>query len=175
MKFLKRIFLLYIFLMLLPFNVNAGWFGPDNYEECVLERMKGQDKAMIQIARKACEKKFPFEKVLDYNYRNNIEISWFRDDSNLYLEINENHGEYNLTRCNAAFTILSGKIDDELTDDLIDDWLNSPPGSDFPINKNAKKFTFVFSNGKTLASVPANDTKQYDGMYIIKLWGSMRK
>ncbi len=38
----------------------AGWFGPDNYEECVLENMKGvtSNTAAAAIA-KACDAKFP--------------------------------------------------------------------------------------------------------------------
>jgi hypothetical protein len=46
-------------LILIPTSSQAAWFGPDNYEECVLEKMKGQNKAMIQTARKACERQFP--------------------------------------------------------------------------------------------------------------------
>lgn len=41
-------------------DLNAGWFGPSNYEECILESMKGVtgDVAARQIAQ-ACRKKFP--------------------------------------------------------------------------------------------------------------------
>ena len=38
---------------------NAGWFGPSNYEECVLEKMKGQLPYMVKTARDACRLKFP--------------------------------------------------------------------------------------------------------------------
>lgn len=173
MKILAQKKLLYIFLAVLPCSVNAGWFCPENYEDCVLEKMKGQDKSMISVARKACEKKFPFEKVLDVNQENKIKIDWFIDESHLYLEITENYGEYNVTRCEAVFSSLDNQNDNLTEDEKIDVFLNGC--SDLPIDKKWTKFAFVFSNGKTSASVPADDTKQYDGMCIIQLWGRMRE
>ena len=29
-------------------SANAGWFGPSNYEECVLEKMKGQSPYLLK-------------------------------------------------------------------------------------------------------------------------------
>lgn len=56
--------LLYIVLLLsFPSISYAGWFGPDNYEECMLERMKGQLKNMVSIAGKSCRNDFPEEIV----------------------------------------------------------------------------------------------------------------
>jgi hypothetical protein len=40
-------------------SANAGWFGSGNYEECVLEKMKGQLPYMVKTARDACRLKFP--------------------------------------------------------------------------------------------------------------------
>lgn len=37
----------------------AGWFGPSNYEECVLNKMKGQKADIEDTARDACRIKFP--------------------------------------------------------------------------------------------------------------------
>jgi hypothetical protein len=37
----------------------SGWFGPDNYDDCVLEKMKGQAMKMIHTAHDACWPKFP--------------------------------------------------------------------------------------------------------------------
>lgn len=44
----------------MPLVANAGWFGPSDYGECILESMKGvtSDKAAILIAR-SCREKFP--------------------------------------------------------------------------------------------------------------------
>lgn len=43
----------------------AGVFGASNYEECVLDKMKGQDRSMIYTARAACAKAFPQEELID--------------------------------------------------------------------------------------------------------------
>jgi hypothetical protein len=56
-KIMKSLFLILIF----PIgNCYAGWFGPSNYEECILEKMKDakSNYAAIAIAN-ACGKKFP--------------------------------------------------------------------------------------------------------------------
>lgn len=56
-----RIFLL--FLVAFPIgNTYAGWFGPSNYEECILDKMKDakNNYAAAAIAN-ACRKKFPRE------------------------------------------------------------------------------------------------------------------
>lgn len=62
MKITKSIFLVLIF----PIgNCYAGWFGPSNYDECILEKMKEAktNSATFAIAA-ACRSKFP-NKVRD--------------------------------------------------------------------------------------------------------------
>jgi hypothetical protein len=45
----------------------AGWFGPANYDECVLDTMKGQREYMMSSAESACRTRFPYtQKELDY-------------------------------------------------------------------------------------------------------------
>lgn len=144
-----------LFALLSPTIVFAGWFGPDNYEDCVLEKMKGQDRAMIYTARKACEKQFPFEKEL-YGYKNNLEIGWFPDTSHLYLGIKENYGEYVVTRYKAKF---SKKPCDE-----------TKTSSDYTLTK-----TFVFSPGEKLASVRVENASEYKCMQTDTIWGRLRK
>ncbi len=59
-KIIKSLFLILIF----PIgNCYAGWFGPSNYEECILENMKEakSDGAAYAIAL-ACRNEFPPEK-----------------------------------------------------------------------------------------------------------------
>jgi hypothetical protein len=80
-----------VLLVSFSFGANADWFGPDNYEECVLEKMKGQPKEMMWTAQTACEKKFSFEKEL-YDYSDDLEINWVTSGSNIYLVIEENTG-----------------------------------------------------------------------------------
>lgn len=43
---------------------SAQLFGPKNYEECMLEKMKGQAANMAGIARAACLRTFPQEVEL---------------------------------------------------------------------------------------------------------------
>ena len=40
-------------------SANAGWFDPNDYDECVLEKMKGQPVQMVDIAVEYCALKFP--------------------------------------------------------------------------------------------------------------------
>lgn len=46
-------------ILLFPITCIAGFFGPDNFEECVLKEMKGQDKSMSGVAMKLCRERFP--------------------------------------------------------------------------------------------------------------------
>jgi hypothetical protein len=39
----------------------GGWFSYDNYEDCMLGRMKGQSQMMYATADKACKKQFGVE------------------------------------------------------------------------------------------------------------------
>jgi hypothetical protein len=40
---------------------HGGWFSYDNYEDCMLDRMKGQPPMMYPTAERACKKKFGVE------------------------------------------------------------------------------------------------------------------
>jgi hypothetical protein len=154
MKKFKQTSILYVAFAMFPLSAFAGWFGPDNYEDCVLEKMKGQNKAMISTARKACEKQFPYEKEL-YGYHDNIEIGWFSDASRLYLRIENNYGEYTVTKYKANF---SKKQCDE-----------TKTSSDYTLTK-----TFVFSTGKS-ASVSVENAGEYKCMQTETIWGRLRK
>jgi len=59
MDIIKQILFGYMALALTPSASLAAWFGPDNYEECILESMKGvtSDTAAREI-RSACHRKF---------------------------------------------------------------------------------------------------------------------
>ncbi|WP_126445461.1 hypothetical protein [Sulfuricystis multivorans] len=58
--FPKLNLLLLISLLSVPAASFAGWFGPSNYDECILESMKGvtSDVAARMVAR-SCREKFP--------------------------------------------------------------------------------------------------------------------
>jgi len=85
-------------------QANAGWLSPDTYDECVLERMKGQAKAMIYHARNACELEFPYEKKLQY-MDDLIDYAWGVDSESVGLNIKSNHSKYKITRASAVLSI----------------------------------------------------------------------
>lgn len=91
-----RIFLSAAILLFATYS-QAGIFGPDNYEECVLDKMKGQAKSLIPIAKKACEKKFPYEKNLG-EYHDRFAFSWKASSSKVAFVITENLGDYLITK-----------------------------------------------------------------------------
>jgi len=154
MRGIKRTSIIYVVFGLFPLNAIPGWFGPDNYEDCVLEKMKGQDKVMIATARKACEKRFPFEKEL-HDYGDNLEIDWLSLESRLYLFISKNLGEYAVTRYEASF---SKKACDE-----------PQTRSDYTLSE-----TFAFSAGETLASLDIENADEYKCMRTNSIWGKLR-
>lgn len=80
----------------------GGCSQPHNYDECVMEKMKGQPQAMIDHAQNLCEAEFPYERIL-YGYKNNIEVEWLTLGNLIYVNIPKNHGGYNITRYKASF------------------------------------------------------------------------
>jgi hypothetical protein len=48
-----------------PLSAQAGWFSYDNYEDCMLGRMKGQGPSMQPNAEKLCKKEFKTEFSID--------------------------------------------------------------------------------------------------------------
>ena len=60
---MKRLFIVICLFIWMPIPAMGGWFGPSNYEECILKNMKGvaSDDAVRAIKR-ACRVKFPLKK-----------------------------------------------------------------------------------------------------------------
>lgn len=56
---MKIIFLIFFSLYFISGSANAQFWGPKNYEECVLEKMKGQHQSLLPTARQACRNEFP--------------------------------------------------------------------------------------------------------------------
>lgn len=58
-------------VILIPSAASAGWLGPNNYNECILESMKGvtSDVAARLVAR-SCSEKFPDKPVAQKKSRN---------------------------------------------------------------------------------------------------------
>jgi hypothetical protein len=40
-------------------GAHAGWFGPSDYQECILDTMKGRPMYMMETAKHSCEQQFP--------------------------------------------------------------------------------------------------------------------
>lgn len=58
---MKRIALVVAVLMAAP--ASAGLFGPSNYDECILEHLKGVSSDVgARMVAEACRKKFPPKK-----------------------------------------------------------------------------------------------------------------
>jgi len=52
------------FTMLSPAPANAEWFGPNNYDECIIESMNGvQSELAATLVNQSCLKKFPPQKM----------------------------------------------------------------------------------------------------------------
>ena len=65
---MKRLFTVICLLIWMPIPAMGGWFGPSNYEECILKNMKGvtSDEAARAI-RRAYRAKFPRKVAEEYD------------------------------------------------------------------------------------------------------------
>lgn len=83
-------------------SVQAGVFGPSNEHECVLEKMKGQDRAMIGVARAACAEQFPEEVQLQEGVNiksGQIASSWCDTNSDsVEVCLDKNETQYKITK-----------------------------------------------------------------------------
>lgn len=132
----------------------GAWLGPDNYEECVLEKMKGQPKNMKGIAMVACEKKFPYEKEIFINEE--VNINWLSaDEGEFKMRVDENFSKYNITRSMHEF---SKKTCENIQK------------SDFTLTK-----IFVFPKS-TSSSRPVSikNSSEYKCSRLTRLWGMMK-
>ncbi|MCP4021011.1 MAG: hypothetical protein GY729_04140, partial [Desulfobacteraceae bacterium] len=141
------------------FLLEAGWLSkPKNFEECVLEKMKGQDKSMRPFAIKACRKLFPEEKKITADFDlQNIEFIWSAaSPSQIELTIKENNSEYRISKCEVFFSLK--KCSDIKSFD------------DYVIKK-----TFIFKDGEERSSLEIKDAHQYSCMKRLLVWGFLEE
>ena len=69
-------------ILLVTTNSFAGVFGPSNYEECVLDKMKGQTPNMMSLAKAACLKAFPDEPTENVIPQDLIKYTWCKSEYN---------------------------------------------------------------------------------------------
>ena len=151
---LMKIFIFLSFILLFPALLPAGASEPGSYNECVLQKIRGQVKSTISSARRICESEFPFEKKLR-GYDKKMEIKWRSTSDTLHLAIQANHGDYRITRFNAKFAI---KPCNEI---------RGLGGSAYTITKE-----FVFDSGKEEASVyVGEDAEKYKCMRSAEIYG----
>jgi hypothetical protein len=85
----------------MPFPSYAQWwrFGPKNFDECVLEKMKGQAPGMIHYARKACREQFPEEEQEEELKRGeDYEVTWCGKTANTISGCLTLKGKYKVLR-----------------------------------------------------------------------------
>jgi hypothetical protein len=102
----------------MPIPAMGGWFGPSNYEECILENMKGvaSDKAVREIKR-ACRVKFPYKPAKKRNIpRKDLKDitgkAWFIDKAhpdasrkyNFYASLYNNNAKWIISQVKIRIT-----------------------------------------------------------------------
>lgn len=99
--------LLFASSLLLSGNTYAGLFGPSNYEDCVLDKMKGQAPNLVSLVVQACKRQFPTEETLivGENYKKGQLVSkWSETTSDtISFNVERNDTAYKLTRAEAQF------------------------------------------------------------------------
>ncbi|MBD3653613.1 hypothetical protein [Kangiella sp.] len=79
--------------------------GYENYEECVLSEMKGQNSSMQSTAEKVCERKFPYEKELFSFIDGSYDFTWSKNYfGGITIEVKNNETEYQITRAIMKFS-----------------------------------------------------------------------
>lgn len=83
-------------------NAWGGLFGASNYDECMLEKMKGQTNSMRSSAENACEIAFPTERLLETNIWavDSVDISFvYKPTTNELIDIDvTNNSNYKVTK-----------------------------------------------------------------------------
>lgn len=54
--------LVFLQIIMLPWVTVAGLFGPSNFEECMVEKMRGQPSNMYGDVYQLCKKRFPIKE-----------------------------------------------------------------------------------------------------------------
>ena len=99
-----RILALVSILTGLPGPVFADLFwGPDNFDDCFVERMKGQDRSMGMVVRRACEREFEVE--LNSEARKLVNIEWTESTSDsATFTVGQNDSDFKIYRAILRFS-----------------------------------------------------------------------
>lgn len=100
-----KVLTILMFLLIISTSLTAETRAPANYNECVLQNIRGKVGSTISRARRQCESAFPFEKKL-HNYDTKVEIKWWSTSASLHIAIKSNYGDYRITRFVATFSTI---------------------------------------------------------------------
>ncbi len=177
MQLLKKISIIIFLIVFFPIFSEAGWFSkPKNFEDCVLEKMKGQDKSMRSYAIRACRKLFPEEKEIDVFLRHDIEITWSSDASSISLEIKKNDSEYEISKCIASFSFKECEsiTKEETVDETSNQWVEGINKIFEDVQNYPLKKTFLFKKGENSSHIKIDKADQYKCMKQLSLWGFLK-
>ena len=79
---LKKSFLTITSTLCFLNSANAQLWGPKNYEECVLDKMKGQHQSLLNTARDACKIAFPPPPSRQTIYIDKEDWTWEQNPGN---------------------------------------------------------------------------------------------
>lgn len=95
------------FIAMPSVDAYGGIFGSSNYEECVVDKMKGQPANMVSLVAQACRKQFPPEEMLveGQNYRKGQFVAKWSATSKdtISAAISQNDTKYALTKAEGSF------------------------------------------------------------------------
>ena len=135
----KSLLIVSLAFLILSGPAKADLFGgPDNFDECVADKMKGQIASMIYTVRRACERKF--ETELQADQRKLIDIGWSDSTkSNVSVFVEENDSDFVVTRVLLTFSKAEcGQAKSEEFDVKVEaDFSGWVPGSDPKITTKA--------------------------------------
>ncbi len=145
---MKKLFAVICLFIWMPIPAMGGWFGPSNYEECILKNMKGvtSDKAVLEI-RRACRAKFPEKPIKKPKLRDVPEKvleditgkAWFTDAQlmyNFYARLHNDNAKWTITEVKIRIFdkatktyeyILSREGSDGIRWDDTEEWEGLPP------------------------------------------------
>ncbi|WP_439395411.1 hypothetical protein ACRQ5Q_40680 [Bradyrhizobium sp. PMVTL-01] len=78
---------------------HAGWFSYDNYEDCMLGRMQGQDRTMYSTADKACKKQFKTE----FEVFQKVDWDFSKNEIGILIELKKTPEDIEITSAEFAF------------------------------------------------------------------------
>jgi hypothetical protein len=81
-------------------EVRAGWFSYDNYEDCLLGRMKGQSQPMYFAADKSCKREFKVEFEIGLG---GVEWAFVSGPEGLLIRLQKAPDEYEITQAKFEF------------------------------------------------------------------------